>query len=158
MPDRTRQVAALGVFLLVVAAAAGLGGLLTSQSVSTWYQTLERPAFTPPDWVFQPVWTMLYLAMAVAAWLVWRKGGPHARTGLAAFAVQLVLNVLWSALFFGLRSPGAGLADIVALWLAILATVVCFFRVSTAAGILMLPYLAWVTFAGALNFAIWQLN
>jgi len=145
-------------FIVAVFLAAAMGSLFTSSSVATWYKTLQRPDWTPPGWLFGPVWSVLYLSMAVAAWLVWRKGGRRARTALLAFAVQLALNVAWSALFFGLRCPAAGLADIVALWLAIVVTVVCFFRVSAAAGIILLPYLAWVSFAAALNFSIWRMN
>jgi tryptophan-rich sensory protein len=138
--------------------AAGVGGLFTGRSVSTWYRTLSRPDWTPPDRLFGPVWTVLYLSMAVAAWMVWRRGTPAVTAAMAAFAVQLALNVAWSALFFGLRSPAAGLADIVLLWLAIAATIALFLRVSIPAGLIMLPYLAWVTFAAALNFAIWRMN
>mgnify|MGYP000707234161 CR=1 FL=1 len=114
----------------------------------------------PPNWLFGPAWTLLYLLMAVAAFLVWKQGfgASGVKLALVAFLVQLALNTLWSVLFFGMRSPLAGLVDIAALWLAILATIVLFFRVSTAAGILLLPYQAWVTFAAALNCALWMLN
>jgi tryptophan-rich sensory protein len=158
MRTATRQVIALAIILLIVMLAAGLGGLFTGRSVSTWYRTLSRPDWTPPDWLFGPVWTVLYLAMAVAAWMVWRRGTPAATAALSAFAVQLALNVAWSGLFFGLRSPAAGMVDIVLLWLAIAATIGCFLRVSVPAGLIMLPYLGWVTFAAALNFAIWRMN
>jgi tryptophan-rich sensory protein len=158
MGTAARQVVALAVIVLIVMLAAGLGGFFTGRSVSTWYRTLSRPDWTPPDWLFGPVWTALYLSMAVAAWMVWRRGAPAATAAMAAFAVQLALNVAWSALFFGLRSPAAGMADIVLLWLAIAATIACFLRVSIPAGIIMLPYLAWVSFAAALNFAIWRMN
>jgi tryptophan-rich sensory protein len=153
-----RQTIALAVIVLIVMLAAGLGGLFTGRSVSTWYRTLSRPDWTPPDWLFGPVWTVLYLAMAVAAWMVWRRGTPAAAAAMAAFAVQLAFNVAWSALFFGLRSPAFAMLDIVLLWLAIAATIACFLRVSIPAGLIMLPYLAWVTFAAALNFAIWRMN
>jgi tryptophan-rich sensory protein len=153
-----RQTIALAVIVLIVMLAAGLGGIFTGRSVSTWYRTLSRPDWTPPDWLFGPVWTVLYLSMAVAAWMVWRRGTPAATAALSAFAVQLAFNVAWSALFFGLRSPAAAMVDIVLLWLAIAATIDCFLRVSVPAGLIMLPYLAWVTFAAALNFAIWRMN
>jgi tryptophan-rich sensory protein len=153
-----RQTIALAVIVLIVMLVAGLGGLFTGRSVSTWYRTLSRPDWTPPDWLFGPVWTVLYLSMAVAAWMVWRRGTPAATAALSAFAVQLAFNVAWSALFFGLRSPAAAMVDIVLLWLAIAATIACFLRVSVPAGLIMLPYLAWVTFAAALNFAIWRMN
>lgn len=138
---------------------AGLGGAVTSSSVGEWYQSLRKPANTPPDWVFGPVWSVLYLLMAISAWLVWRQGGWSKSPGaLGLFALQLVLNFLWSAIFFGLRSPGAAVAEIVVLWLAILATAIAFWRRSKIAGGLLLPYLAWTSFAAWLNFAIWRLN
>ena len=112
-----------------------------------------------PAWVFGPVWTALYLSMAIAAWLVWRRAGwPGGARALGLFAVQLALNAAWSPLFFGLRSPAAGLVDIAALWLAIAATVFAFFRIAPVAGALLVPYWLWVTFATALNAAIWSLN
>jgi tryptophan-rich sensory protein len=154
-----RDGAALAVALLASAAAAGLGAWLTSRSVATWYPTLVRPAWTPPAWAFGPVWTALYLLMAVAAWLVWRERARAAvGVPLALYAAQLVLNVAWSGLFFGLRSPAAALADIAALWLAIAATLVAFARVRPLAAGLLAPYLAWVTYAAALNWALWRLN
>ena len=146
--------------LAVVLAAGGIGSLATSRAIPTWYQTLQKPSFNPPDWLFGPAWTLLYLLMAVAAFLVWKQGLNVAgvRFALGAFLVQLALNSLWSVLFFGLRSPLAGLLDIIVLWTAIVATIVLFFRVSSQAGILLLPYLAWVTFAAVLNAAIYRLN
>ena len=124
-----------------------------------WYARLNKPALTPPGWLFGPVWTVLYACMALAAWLVWRKRGlAGAKRELALFAVQLALNVAWSWLFFGLRSPGLAFADIVLLLAAIAATTAAFWRVSTTAGLLFVPYLGWVAFAGVLNFAIWRMN
>ena len=153
------QWVALGGFVAVCFAAAGIGSWFTYPSVGTWYAGLEKPPWNPPDWVFGPVWTVLYLAMAVAAWLVWRRGGfGGARLALALFGVQLVLNATWSGLFFGLRSPGAGLADIVLLWIAILATILAMRFRSIVAAWLMVPYLAWVSFALVLNFTIWRMN
>ena len=140
-------------------AAAGIGGIATSRSVGTWYQGLAKPSWNPPGWVFGPVWTVLYAMMAVAAWLVWRdKGLAGARLPLALFAVQLALNALWSWLFFGFRMPGVAFAELVALCLAIVATVAAFWRTVPVAAWLMVPYLAWCTFAAVLNFALWRLN
>ena len=155
-----RQVIGLVVFLAAVFAAAGVGSLFTARSVAEWYPALAKPSWTPPNAVFGPVWTVLYLLMAVAAWLVWRKAGGlgAARLPLALFAVQLALNAAWSVLFFGLRMPGLAFGELVVLWLAIAATLAAFRRVVPAAGLLLAPYLAWVTFAGALNFALWRLN
>jgi benzodiazapine receptor len=121
-----------------------------------WYSALGKPAWTPPGWVFGPVWTLLYVTMGVAAWLVWARAGWG--WPLLPFVVQLVLNGAWTWLFFGLRSPELALLDIVALWVMILVTLIVFWRVHPVAGGLLLPYLAWVTFAGALNAAIWHLN
>lgn len=148
----------LVLFLAVVAAVAGVGGLFTARSVGTWYRDLARPSWTPPGWLFSPVWTTLYIMMAVAAWRVWMVAGARARAALATFGVQLVLNAGWSAVFFGLRRPGWAFAEISALWLAIVVTTVLFARRSTLAAVLMAPYLAWTTFAGVLNFAIWRMN
>ncbi len=148
----------MAVIVLIVMLAAGVGGLFTGRSVSTWYRALSRPDWTPPGWLFGPVWTVLYLAMAVAAWMVWRQGTPGTAAALSAFAMQLALNVAWSGLFFGLQSPAAAMADIVVLWVAIAATIGCFLRVSVPAGLIMVPYLAWVSFAAMLNFAIWRMN
>lgn len=139
--------------------AAALGALFTGPAVRTWYQQIRRPSFSPPDWVFGPVWTTLYAMMAAAAWLVWRRGdAPGRNAALALFAAQLTLNAAWSPIFFGLKSFGGAFADIVALWLAIAATLVAFLRLSVPAGVLLAPYLAWVSFAAALNFALWRLN
>ena len=137
--------------------AAGVGSRFTGSSVSTWYQGLIKPGWTPPDVVFGPVWTLLYILMAVAAWLVWRRGERFSLP-LILFVCQLVLNAGWSALFFGLRRPDLAFIEIQALWIAILATAVTFRRVDPLAGWLLLPYLLWTGFAVALNAAIWQLN
>lgn len=124
-----------------------------------WYASLAKPAWTPPDAIFAPVWTLLYTLMAVAAWLVWRRAGfSGSRAALGWFIVQLVLNGAWSYLFFGLHRPDIAFCDIVALWLAILVALVLFWRVDRRAGALMVPYLLWVGFASFLNFSLWQLN
>ncbi|MGO8744955.1 MAG: TspO/MBR family protein [Thermoguttaceae bacterium] len=155
----TRQAVGLVVFVAVCAGAAAAGGAATYPRIQGWYAALAKPSWTPPNWVFGPVWTVLYMAMAVAAWLVWRqKGLPDARGALILFALQLGLNVAWPWLFFGLRNPALGFLDILLLWMAIAATLVVFRRKSTAAGLLIAPYLAWVTFAAALNLSIWQRN
>lgn len=149
----------LSAFLVLCFAAAALGSQFTSQSINSWYNTLEKPAWNPPNWVFAPVWTFLYLAMALAAWLVWRERGFQGAAGaLGLFVLQLALNVAWSGLFFGLRNPLAGFVDIVLLWLAILGTLIAFWRINTAAGLLFVPYWLWVTYAGALNFVLWRMN
>lgn len=142
-----------GVLCLAVAA---FGGLFRP---GEWYAQLQKPAWTPPNWLFGPVWTVLYTLMAVAAWLVWQQGGWAAqRWALGAFLLQLLFNGLWSPLFFGLRKPGLAFADIGLLWLALLATLILFWKVRPLAGALLVPYLVWVTFAAALNFTLWRLN
>lgn len=158
-PSWPLQLVALVAFVLTCFAAAGVGGMLTGSSVNGWYQTLNKPAWTPPDWVFGPVWTTLFLFMAIAAWLVWRRGGWQAqRQPLTWFGLQLGLNVVWSGLFFALRNPGLGFAEVIVLWLAIAATTAQFWRRSRAAGLLFVTYLVWVAFAAILNFQIWRLN
>ncbi len=150
----------LAVSISVPLAVGVLSGVATARGVTEWYPTLTRPAFTPPSWIFGPVWTLLYLMMGFAAFLVWQWGLEAAgvRVALVAFLVQLALNGLWSLLFFGLRAPGAAFVDIILLWLAIAVTTWLFWRVVHVAGALMVPYLAWVTFAAVLNGSIWSLN
>ncbi|WP_435020348.1 TspO/MBR family protein [Tundrisphaera sp. TA3] len=154
-----RDALALAGFVALCFAVAGLGGYWSSRGLGPWYDGLAKPAWTPPGWLFGPVWTALYLAMAVAAWLVWRRGPSPARQGsLVLFGVQLALNLAWSGIFFALRSPGPAFVEIAVLWVAIAATIAAFARTSRPAAALLVPYLAWVTFASALNFAIWRLN
>jgi translocator protein len=143
-------------WIVLCFAAAGIGGAVTTPNIKNWYVLLAKPSWTSPDWLFGPVWSVLYLSMAVAAWLVWRKG--NALVPMALFAVQLTFNLAWSWLFFGLHSPGAAFIDIILLWAAIAATMLAFWRQSPVAGMLFVPYLAWVSFAALLNFAIWRLN
>ncbi|WP_035612752.1 TspO/MBR family protein [Haloferula sp. BvORR071] len=125
----------------------------------TWYASLQKPSWNPPAWLFGPVWTALYITMAVAAWLVWRRGGfALQRVPLTWFLVQLALNAAWTPLFFGLHRPDLAFADIVLLWLAIIVTITVFRRVHRGAGWLLVPYLAWVSFASVLNFTLWRMN
>jgi tryptophan-rich sensory protein len=150
------QVAALMLSILLVTAAASFGALF---SPGEWYAGLVKPAFNPPNWVFGPVWTLLYAMMAVSAWLVWRgRAAAPVGLALAVYGVQLVLNALWSWLFFGVHALGVAFVEIVLLWLAIAATAVLFWRVNRLAGALFIPYLAWVGFAAILNFSLWRLN
>jgi tryptophan-rich sensory protein len=124
-----------------------------------WYEGLKKPTWRPPNRLFAPVWTVLYLMIAVSGWLVWREAGfAGAALPLAVYAVQLVLNAAWTPLFFGLRRPDLGFVDIVLVWLSIVATIVLFMPIHVGAALLLLPYLGWVTFAAALNFAVWRLN
>ena len=150
---------ALGGFIAVCFAVAAIGGAVTATSVGTWYQTIEKPFFTPPDWVFAPVWNALYMMMALSAFLVWRQSdGEQRRTALTFFAVQLMLNLFWSFIFFGAQAIGAAFIEIIALLIAISATTVHFWSIDRRAGLLFLPYLAWSGYATVLNGAIWWLN
>ena len=154
-----RDWAALAGFVIVCFSAAGLGALATTPELDGWYATLAKPWWNPPGWVFGPVWSTLYLMMAVAGWLVWRtRSTGSVALPLALFVVQLVLNVAWSWVFFGAHQPGWAAVEIVVLWTAIAATLVTFARRSRVTGGLLVPYLLWVTFAAALNVAIWRLN
>jgi translocator protein len=153
---KTVRIAGLLAWLLLCYAAAGFGSLFAP---GEWYVSLTKPAWTPPAWLFAPVWTLLYAMMAVAAWLVWTaRGFAGARIALSLFITQLVLNAGWSWLFFGLRRPGIAAIEIGLLWIAILATLIAFWRLRRVAAVLLLPYLGWVSFAAALNIAIWRLN
>ena len=150
---------------LAVAVAApllvgGLAGAATARGVQDWYPSLVKPPFNPPAWVFGPVWTLLYVMMGIAAFLVWHKGPDRdlVKAGLLLFTIQLALNGLWSIFFFGMRLPGVAFAEIILLWGSIAATALLFWRSVPAAGLLLLPYLAWVSFAAVLNGSIWILN
>ena len=156
---RSHRWIVLAGFLLVCIAVEIVGGLLTSISVKDWYLTIRKPSWTPPGGVFGPVWTFLYLSMGVAAWLVWdRRNQQNIRPAMILFAIQLALNLTWSGLFFGLQSPMLASWEIVLLWLAILATLVTFWRARRLAGALLIPYIAWVSYASALTIAIWRMN
>ena len=153
------NIVSLVVALLICYSAAALGSGFTVPGLRTWYASLRKPSWNPPNDVFAPVWTVLYGAMAVSLWLVWTDAGFAAgRLALTLFALQLLLNVAWSWLFFARRNPSAAFADIVALWLAIGATALAFAQIDLVAALLLLPYLAWVSFAAALNFAIMRRN
>ena len=153
----TFNAGALALFLVACIGGGAASGLATPPG--EWYASLAKPTWTPPGWVFGPAWTLLYTLMAVAAWQVWRRrAATDVRMPLALFAIQLALNLAWTPLFFGMQRPGLALAEIVVMLAVILATTASFVRVSTTAATLMLPYCAWVCFATALNWAIWQMN
>ena len=154
-----RRIAALVVFVGLCLAVGALGGWVTAGSVKDWYPTLHKPSFNPPNWLFGPVWTVLYAMMGVAAWRVWCKAwGNRARRPLALFALQLALNLGWSVTFFGLHAIGAAVVVIVALEAAILGTMLEFRRIDGLAAALLVPYALWVAFATLLNVTIWRLN
>jgi benzodiazapine receptor len=150
---------ALLLALTACFAVSALGGAITAGPVKSWYPDLAKPALTPPDLAFPIVWTLLYVMMALAAWLVWRRSGwRRAQLAFTLFGLQLILNLAWSGLFFGLQRPGAALAEIGLLWLAIAATIAVFRGHDGRAALLLLPYLLWVSFAVYLNAGIWWLN
>ena len=149
------------IIAIVVSELAGIiGSVFTTPSIAGWYATLVRPALNPPAWVLGPVWTTLFALMGIAAFLVWKKGlgRKDVKIALGIFIGQLVLNTLWSIIFFGLHNPGAAFVEIIFLWFAILATIAVFARISKPAAWLLPPYLAWVSFAMYLNYTIWVLN
>jgi benzodiazapine receptor len=148
------------VSILLCECAGFLGSIATTPQIPRWYAGLVKPSFTPPAWLFAPVWTTLYFLMGVSLFLVWRIGLGHGRVkaALSVFAAQLILNVLWSFAFFGWRSPLAGLVVIAALWVMIVLTIMSFSRLSMAAAVLLVPYILWVSFAAVLNAAIYRLN
>lgn len=161
IPKKRHRADFLGfvAFLAICFVVSALGGLITASSVASWYPTLAKPPFNPPDWLFAPVWTALYLMMAIAGWRVWRRlGWRDGRKALIVYSAQLALNLGWSAAFFGLRMPGMALLVIVLLLAAIVTTTRLFWSADRLAGALFLPYVAWVSFATALNAAIWLLN
>jgi benzodiazapine receptor len=154
------QIARLVASILICQGAGLIGSIFTTPAIPTWYAALKKPFFRPPNWLFAPVWITLFTLMGVSAFLVWRKGldNPQVKIALGIFLIQLILNTSWSVVFFGLRSPLGGLIVISALWVAILLTILNFFKISMSAGLLLLPYILWVSFAAVLNLFIWRLN
>ena len=149
----------LAGWLILCLLTGGLGGLATAGNLQSWYSRLAKPAFVPPDWVFGPVWTVLYTAMAFAAWIVWKtRDSSCRRRGLRLFLVQLFLNLSWTYLFFAAHRPGLALAELALLAIAILLTAQAFLKMTRTAAALMLIYLTWVLYAGYLNWGIWRLN
>ena len=148
------------ISILVCLLAGFIGSIATMPSIPTWYASLQKPAFNPPNWIFAPVWTTLFIMMGVAAYLIWDKGleKKEVRSALAIFGLQLILNVLWSVLFFGIQLPLFAFIDIIMLWASILATIIYFYRISAAAAYLLIPYILWVSFASILNLSIVILN
>jgi tryptophan-rich sensory protein len=158
-PRPSHDVFGLIVFLVVCLLVSGAGGAVTATSVDTWYQALQKPPFNPPDWIFAPVWTVLYLFMAIAGWRVWRTAPRNSgRLALVVFAVQLGLNFAWSLVFFGTQRVDLALAIVIVLLLAITANTILFWRIDRWAGMLFAPYVLWVAFAVVLNASIWMLN
>lgn len=146
---------------IILCQLAGLiGAIFTTPAIPTWYESLKKPFFNPPNWIFGPVWVSLYLLMGISLFLIWqrRENNPQAQKGLILFFIQLILNAFWSGAFFGLKSPLSGLIMIVLLWIAIFLTIQHFLKVLKIAALLLLPYILWVSFAALLNFSLWVLN
>lgn len=152
-----RDLLVLILFLVFTLAVGVVAGRVTTANIPSWYSLLEKPSFNPPNWVFAPVWTGLYIAMAVAAWRIWRIKGFRSRA-FPLWLAQLGLNFAWSFLFFANHAPGLALAELIVLWVVIFFTLITFGRIDRLAGWLMIPYLGWVSFAGVLNYWVWQLN
>ncbi|EZH71660.1 MULTISPECIES: TspO/MBR family protein [Aquimarina] len=150
----------IGIAVLVCGLIGFLSSIATQTSVNTWYAALNKPSFTPPNWIFGPMWVLLYIMMGIAAGIVWSKGFYHkwVKTALYHFGFQLLLNAAWSIFFFGLQNPLIALLDIIALFILLLFTIKWFTVVNSTAAYLLIPYVVWVAFATALNFGIWQLN
>lgn len=148
------------ISILIPLAVGAIAGYFTSSSVDGWFATINKPSFNPPNWVFAPVWTTLYIMMGIAFFLVWKSDSAimTRRSAIAAYIMQLALNFLWSFVFFYAHQPGWALVNIILLWLMILETIILFRKLSTAAAWLLIPYICWVSFATVLNFAIWKLN
>lgn len=150
----------LVISILICQCAGFVGSLFTRPSIPIWYVALVKPPFTPSNGIFSPVWITLFLLMGISLFLIWRRGLAEktVRVALIFFGVQLLFNILWSALFFGLRSPLAGFIDIIVLWITIALTIFYFLKISKTAGVLLIPYIVWVSFAAVLNGYIWRLN
>ena len=155
-----RDIVRLIVSIVVCQLAGVIGAIFTTPAIPTWYASLNKPPFNPPNWIFFPVWTTLYTLMGIAAFLVWRKGldQRRVRVALGLFGIQLILNLAWTIIFFGLHSLFGAVIAIVFLWIFILINIVTFWRISSPAGALLIPYILWVSFAGLLNVSVWMLN
>lgn len=152
--------AKLAIAIVLCLLAGLVGSIFTAPAIGSWYAGIEKPLFNPPNWLFAPVWTILFLLMGISLYVVWSKGlqKKGVKLALGAFCVQLVLNALWSFLFFGLQNPFLAFIEILLLWLAILATIILFYKISKKAALLLVPYILWVSFAVLLNYSIWLLN
>ena len=154
------KIAKLAISILICYSAAFIGSIFTFQSIPTWYASIQKPWFTPPGWLFGPAWLTLYTLMSISLYLVWQKGlkKKNVKKALYVFGVQLGLNTLWLILFFGLKSPFYAFVEIIALWVAIAFMIMKFYKISKKAGLLLVPYIVWVSFAAVLSFYVWRLN
>lgn len=157
---RVKNIIKIIVAIVICELAGVVGSFFTTPSISTWYATIQKPNFTPPNWLFAPVWVTLFALMGISSYLVWNKGieNKEVKTSISVFTIQLLLNVLWSFFFFWLQNPFYGLIEIIILWIAIAFTIYKFYKVSKSAGLLLIPYIIWVSIALTLNFYVWRLN
>ena len=157
---KTKKISKLIIAIIICQSAGIIGSLFTTQSISTWYDAIQKPTFTPPNWVFGPVWITLFTLMGISLYLVWEKGlrNKNVKSSLFVFFIQLVLNSLWSILFFGLQSPFYAFVEIIILWAAIAVTIIKFYKISRKAGLILVPYIMWVSVALMLNYYVWVLN
>jgi len=155
---KLKKILQLLVSVLIAQLAGVIGSFFTVSSVGSWYLDINKPTWNPPGWIFGPVWITLYALMGIAAFMIWQSKNKHKRNALTFYSIQLVLNAIWSILFFGLRRPDLAFAEIILLLAMIIITTYYFWRINKKAAILMFPYIAWVSFASFLNFTIWQLN
>lgn len=157
---KIKNVLALIASILICQGAGGVGAIFTTPAISGWYKFLEKPSFSPPNWLFGPVWITLFTMMGISAYLIWKKGTDkkEVKEALGVFALQLILNILWSVIFFGLKNPALAFGEILILWVMILITIIKFIKVMREAGLLLIPYLLWVSFASLLNLSIALLN
>jgi tryptophan-rich sensory protein len=148
------------ISIVVCLSVGGISGFFTTSEIASWYATLQKPSFNPPNYLFGPVWTILYILMAIALWLIWKSDAPEAlkNKAMLLFGIQLILNFFWSIIFFSLHQLGFALAEITAMWIFILLSILAFYPISRTAAFLLIPYLLWVSFASVLNFSIWRLN
>ncbi|HWR33173.1 MAG TPA: TspO/MBR family protein [Chitinophagaceae bacterium] len=157
---RMNNIVKLIISIGIPVLAGATAGFFTTTGVGSWYQTINKPSWNPPSWVFAPVWTTLYVMMGVALFLVWKSNtiGGFKKTAITLFAIQLALNFLWSFIFFKQEQPGWALVEIIVMWVAILLTILAFAKVNKTAAWLLVPYISWVSFASILNYTIWKLN
>ena len=157
---KTKNISKLIIAIIICQSAGIIGSLFTTPSISTWYDTIQKPTFTPPNWVFGPVWITLFTLMGISLYLVWEKGlrNKNVKSSLFVFFIQLALNSLWSILFFGLQSPFYAFVEIIILWAAIAVTIIKFYKISRKAGLILVPYIIWVSVALMLNYYVWVLN
>jgi len=154
-----KSILPLLISILIVFSFGFIGSFFTTSSITNWYAFINKPLFSPPNWIFAPVWTLLYILMGISAFLIWKKrDNLKTKQAFIFYGIQLILNALWSIIFFGMHNPGLALLEIIILWLFILITLIKFYKINKIAGLLFIPYLLWVSFASILNYAIWMLN